>query len=81
MSTDTDTDIHSCSYYCERPACIKAQRNELRDKEPGRSLRVHTLSTLLHDWRQFAADVRAADCAGQEWLDELKARTEEGLKP
>lgn len=26
------TDIHSCSYYCDRPACIKAQRNELRDK-------------------------------------------------
>lgn len=25
-------DIHSCSYYCDRPACIKAQRDELRDK-------------------------------------------------
>ena len=28
----TDTDIHSCGYYCDRPACVKAQRNELRDK-------------------------------------------------
>jgi hypothetical protein len=27
-----DTDIHSCGYYCDRPLCIKAQRNELRDK-------------------------------------------------
>jgi hypothetical protein len=26
------TDIHSCSYYCDRPKCIKAQRDELRDK-------------------------------------------------
>ena len=25
------TDIHSCSYYCDRPACIKAQRDELRE--------------------------------------------------
>jgi hypothetical protein len=25
------TDIHSCSYYCERPACIKAQRDKLRE--------------------------------------------------
>ena len=25
-------DIHSCSYYCDRPDCIKAQRDELRDK-------------------------------------------------
>jgi hypothetical protein len=28
----TDTDIHSCGYYCERPLCIKAQRDELRNK-------------------------------------------------
>ena len=24
--------IHSCSYYCERPDCIKAQRDELRER-------------------------------------------------
>ncbi len=23
---------HSCSYYCDRPECIKAQRDELRAK-------------------------------------------------
>jgi hypothetical protein len=23
---------HTCSYYCERPECIKAQRDELRQK-------------------------------------------------
>lgn len=27
-----DTDIHSCSYFCHIPACIKAQRDELRQK-------------------------------------------------
>ena len=26
------TEIHSCSYYCDRPDCIKAQRDELRDR-------------------------------------------------
>ncbi len=25
-------DIHSCSYYCNRPECVLVQRNELRDK-------------------------------------------------
>ena len=25
-------DIHSCGYYCTRPACVLAQRNELRGK-------------------------------------------------
>jgi hypothetical protein len=24
-------EIHTCSYYCEKPECIKAQRDELRD--------------------------------------------------
>jgi len=24
--------IHTCSYYCHHAACIKAQRDELRDK-------------------------------------------------
>lgn len=26
-----EEDIHSCSYYCHHPKCIKAQRDELRD--------------------------------------------------
>jgi hypothetical protein len=26
------TDIHSCSYHCDRPECIKAQRDELRER-------------------------------------------------
>ena len=25
-------DIHSCSYHCDRPECIKAQRDELRER-------------------------------------------------
>ena len=28
----SDYDIHSCGYYCDRFACIKAQRDELREK-------------------------------------------------
>jgi hypothetical protein len=28
----SDYDIHSCGYYCDRHACIVAQRDELRDK-------------------------------------------------
>lgn len=26
------TEVHSCSYYCDRPECIKAQRDELRNQ-------------------------------------------------
>ena len=28
----TMTEIHSCSYFCDRPECIKAQRDELRER-------------------------------------------------
>lgn len=24
-------DIHTCSYYCSRPECIKAQRDQMRE--------------------------------------------------
>lgn len=63
------TDIHSCSYDCLRPDCVRRARENL-----------HYAQSTLRDWQDFATDVSAADCAGQEWLDELKARTEEGLK-
>jgi hypothetical protein len=33
MTTD-----HTCSYYCDRPECIRAQRDELREKVLGRPL-------------------------------------------
>jgi hypothetical protein len=26
------TEVHSCSYHCDRPECVKAQRDELREK-------------------------------------------------
>ena len=31
MGADMTTD-HTCNYYCMRPECILAQRNELRDR-------------------------------------------------
>ena len=38
------TDLHTCSYYCDRPECIKAQRDELRAK----------YSALLDDYEKMA---------------------------
>ncbi len=36
---------------------------------------------VLKDWLEFAADVRASDAAGQDWLDELRARTARIVDP
>ena len=32
MTTKSDRNLHTCNYYCMRPECILAQRNELRDR-------------------------------------------------
>ncbi len=32
IGIDMTDDIHSCSYYCDQPECIRAQRDELRDR-------------------------------------------------
>ena len=32
MTTNSDRNLHTCNYYCMRPECFLAQRNELRDR-------------------------------------------------
>lgn len=41
-------DIHSCSYYCDNPKCIKAQRDELRDMFKSKG--VEHLSAFTEGW-------------------------------
>ena len=43
-------DIHSCSHYCERPECIKRQRDELR----GRLDRIEADTPRLKHLRDLA---------------------------
>jgi hypothetical protein len=45
--------IHTCSYYCDRPKCIKAQRDELRQKlEQAESLdKQDEIKALIEDLR------------------------------
>jgi hypothetical protein len=40
------SDIHSCSYYCTRPACVLAQRDELRGRLTAGARAIATLKTL-----------------------------------
>lgn len=46
----TDT-LHTCSYYCDRPECIRAQRDELRLKQ---ELRDTTVDILEQTRRELA---------------------------
>ena len=39
------------------------------------------LLKVLKDWQEFATAIWANDSAGQDWLDELKARTARIVDP
>jgi len=35
LGAEKPEQVHTCSYYCDRPECLKAQRDELRDRLEG----------------------------------------------
>ena len=72
------TDIHSCSYYCDRPECIKAQRDELRERLVSmndRELMQQALEALEANLGNWAAKTKAIT-ALRDWL----AQPEQGCK-
>ena len=50
------SDIHSCSYYCDRPECTKAQRDELRAKYVKLEDQHNSLVRQLTDATNLASD-------------------------
>lgn len=58
------TDLHLCNLYCDRPECIRRQRDELRDQQPAREgifvavalSQLHALVRALRDWLYFWPD-------------------------
>lgn len=47
------TDIHSCSYYCERPECVRRQRDEMRDRLADRDALAARCEALLAALRRI----------------------------
>jgi hypothetical protein len=81
MGAEAVTNIHTCSYFCERPECIKAQRDDLLNKSMIQQVHIENLEILLRDWQQWAEWF--AGVYGQPYtpIQALKARTQEVLKP
>ena len=63
--------------------CEQLSRDLARAREAYNALwkEKELLLKVLKDWQEFSADVRAGDVAGQDWLDELKARTARIVDP
>ena len=47
------TDIHTCSYQCDRPECIRAQRDELLARAEAAEARVRELEADAAKWRNY----------------------------
>lgn len=66
--------IHSCSYYCDRPVCIKRQRDELRDKlfeeyEKREKVRMGALDEIYAEAREYAEGERKLAQEGVMQMD------------
>jgi len=84
-----DYDIHSCGYYCDRPACIEAQRNELRDKMfEGQAVKTYSggkpnyTQPIEKEWvgltdEEIAEIYRAGWSNGADFARTLEARLKE----
>jgi hypothetical protein len=76
----SDYDIHSCGYYCDKPACIKAQRDELRDRLAAELplVRVEEFVEMIKGKENF----RGIPVMRTEWpLEDRWVKTYSGGKP
>jgi len=79
----TTEQVHTCSYYCDRPGCLKAQRDELRDRlegldaEKGGDANVEAVrAKLLHRSRvglaKYGVTTERTDLTRADWLNHLQ---------
>ena len=55
-------DMHSCSYYCDRPECIKRQRDELRERMERVERDTPTLVHLRNLAMRYTVEARIPEC-------------------
>lgn len=64
-------EIHSCSYFCERPACIKTQRDEMREKAEAEN-------ATLREWEsRCAVALGVPGCHPEEMLHVIDNQRED----
>lgn len=66
------TDIHSCSYYCDRPECIRAQRDQLRSMLLERQWRGLTDAELFDLWIRSPAETEDRFAFAHAIADKLR---------
>ena len=67
------TYIHSCSLYCERPECVKAQRDEMRDGIKRHEEMAAMASAEIADLTAELAQLRAVEpVAPPGWREALQ---------
>jgi hypothetical protein len=70
-------DIHTCSYYCDRPECIKAQRDDLRERlfaDEAKQDAIDNILQRLESWgKAYPTDIfREITDEDRNWLHETR---------
>ena len=62
MKTEVDMSVHSCSFYCTNPPCIKAQRDEMRAEMEAMQAKLASHDQQMRRWNYVRGKLAWADC-------------------
>ena len=76
MRDDTMSGIHSCSYYCERPECVRRQRDEFVQAMEKTSDTTTALIEMLRQRdaagrKKYGTTLDRTDLTPEQWLQHM----------
>ena len=74
MKTEVDMSVHSCSFYCTNPPCIKAQRDEMRAEMEAMQAKLARVEGLAQGWERIG--MPHFEDAATELLEALRGEHE-----
>ena len=62
QSQNIDMTVHSCSYFCDNPPCIKQQRDEMRAEMEAMQEKLASRDQQMRRWNYVRDKLAWADC-------------------
>ena len=70
MKAEMDMSVHSCSFYCTNPPCIKAQRDEMRAEMEAMQAKLARVRDIAEAERDYGDETRYVGIAILEALED-----------
>ena len=72
MKAEMDMSVHSCSFYCDNPPCIKAQRDEMRAEMEAMQAKLARVRDIAETWQQLSFYQHDQQWCGRSILEALE---------